>query len=213
MKFLLHQWLSMIPQHQWANKLIGFDFRVEYRLGPSNVMVDALSHQDSDDTTTVAALSALTFHIFDALRQEFATVLALIKLRQEIEAEVRGELWRIVDGLVIVKGKVYVPSASPSLQEILVAAHGVGHEGTEKTLHCPGVNFFVPSAQAVVREWVCLCLTCQWNKMEQLHLTDLLQPLQVPSTVWVDIAVDLIKGLPKVGGKSYILTVVDRFSM
>jgi hypothetical protein len=39
-----------------------------------------------------------------------------------------------------------------------------------------------------------------------------LQPLEVPSQVWVDISMDFIEGLPKVGGKSVILTVVDRFS-
>jgi hypothetical protein len=41
---------------------------------------------------------------------------------------------------------------------------------------------------------------------------DVLQPLQVPSQVWADISMDFIEGLPKVGGKSVILTVVDRFS-
>ncbi|KAK1630185.1 hypothetical protein QYE76_004500 [Lolium multiflorum] len=39
----------------------------------------------------------------------------------------------------------------------------------------------------------------------------LLQP-DVPSQVWADISMDFIEGLPKVGGKSVILTVVDRFS-
>jgi hypothetical protein len=52
----------------------------------------------------------------------------------------------------------------------------------------------------------------QRNKTEQLHLVSLLQPLDVPTTVWVDIAIDFVEGLPKVKGKSVILTVVDRFS-
>jgi hypothetical protein len=30
LKFLLDQCLVIIPQHQWANKLIGFDFRIEF---------------------------------------------------------------------------------------------------------------------------------------------------------------------------------------
>ena len=40
----------------------------------------------------------------------------------------------------------------------------------------------------------------------------MLHPLEVPSQVWADISMDFIEGLPKVGGKSVILTVVDRFS-
>ena len=48
-------------------------------------------------------------------------------------------------------------------------------------------------------------------KSEHLHPTGLL-PLPVPTTVWGDIGMDFIEALPRVGGKSVILTVVDRFS-
>jgi hypothetical protein len=37
-------------------------------------------------------------------------------------------------------------------------------------------------------------------------------PLLVPNLVWADIALDFIEGLLKVGDKSVILMVVDRFS-
>lgn len=56
------------------------------------------------------------------------------------------------------------------------------------------------------------CVICQKNKTEALQPAGLLQPLEVPRQVWADIAMDFIEGLPKVHGKSVILTVVDRFS-
>jgi hypothetical protein len=34
LKFLLDQRLSTTPHHQWASKLLGFDFSVEFKLGP-----------------------------------------------------------------------------------------------------------------------------------------------------------------------------------
>jgi hypothetical protein len=56
------------------------------------------------------------------------------------------------------------------------------------------------------------CAVCQRNKSVHLHPAGLLQPLPVPSAVWSSISMDFMEGFPKVGGKSVILTVVDRFS-
>jgi len=34
----------------------------------------------------------------------------------------------------------------------------------------------------------------------------------LPSSVWADIAMDFVEGFPRIGGKTVVLTVVDRFS-
>ena len=64
----------------------------------------------------------------------------------------------------------------------------------------------------VVQDFVRACAVCQRNKPEQLHPAGLLLPLPVPQGVWTDIAMDFVEALPRVKGKSVILTVVDRFS-
>jgi hypothetical protein len=63
-----------------------------------------------------------------------------------------------------------------------------------------------------VRDYIKCCITSQRNKAEHLHPAGLLQPLEVPSAVWSDIVMDFVEGFPRVGGKSVVLTVVDRFS-
>jgi hypothetical protein len=63
-----------------------------------------------------------------------------------------------------------------------------------------------------MQDFVMVCMTCKKNKIAQLHPIGLLQPLDIASAVWADIAMDFVEGLPKVSGKSVILTVVDRFS-
>jgi transposase InsO family protein len=73
-------------------------------------------------------------------------------------------------------------------------------------------SFSTPGDNRLVREYIKGCSVCQRNKTDHLHPTGLLQPLPVPSSVWTDIAMDFVEGFPKVGGKSVILTVVDRFS-
>jgi hypothetical protein len=57
LKYLLDQRLSTIPQHQWASKLVDFDFRVEYRVGVSNIVADALSRLDTEEDAIDMVLS------------------------------------------------------------------------------------------------------------------------------------------------------------
>jgi hypothetical protein len=124
----------------------------------------------------------------------------------------KGEHWQIIDGLITMCGKVYVPPDSPALPGLLAHTHGCGHEGTKKTLHRLHTDFHVPGTHALVCDFVRACTTCQHNKTDQLQPTGLPQPLSVPPMVWADIGIDFIEGLPKVNSRSVILTVVNRFS-
>ncbi|KAA0039184.1 peroxidase 64 [Cucumis melo var. makuwa] len=56
------------------------------------------------------------------------------------------------------------------------------------------------------------CLICQKNKSLALSPAGLLLPLEVPNSVWSDISMDFIEGLPKSNGFETIFVVVDRFS-
>jgi hypothetical protein len=196
LKFLLDQRLSTIPQHQWASKLLGFDFRVEFKYGATNVIADALSRRDAEEGAEAMALSGPSFKLFD-------------DLRQEMEAD---PMLRALKAAVAAGARVFINPTSAPLSFILDNAHGAGHEGTQKTLHHLRTDFHLPGARAVVQEYVRACAVCQRNKMEHLHPDGLLQPLDVPTSVWSDVAMDFIKGFPRINGKSVILTVVDCFS-
>jgi hypothetical protein len=100
------------------------------------------------------------------------------------------------------------PSAWP---QVLEHAHDMGHEGVQKTLQCLRASF-TPSDNKLVCDYIMGCSVCQRNKTEHLHPVGMFEPLAVPSDVWRDIALDFVEGFPRVGGKSVILTVVDRFS-
>jgi hypothetical protein len=82
----------------------------------------------------------------------------------------------------------------------------------QRTLQRLRADFFVDNDRRLVQDFVRSCVTCQRNKTDALHPAGLLQPLEVPFRVWEDISMDFVEGLPKVHGKSVILTVVDRFS-
>ncbi|WVZ89126.1 LOW QUALITY PROTEIN: hypothetical protein U9M48_035574 [Paspalum notatum var. saurae] len=219
LKFLLDQRLSTIPQHQWVSKLLGFDFTIEYKPGHTNVAADALSRRDAEDCSSMA-ISGPTFDIFGDLRQAASTQPALVALTEQWTAGTLGNPWSVRDGVVLYN-KLYLPPGSDLLQTVLSGIHDMAHEGVEKTLHRFRRDFHTQTRvtrewkgreRQVVQDFVRHCLVCHRNKTDHLHPAGLLLPLPVPSGVWSDISMDFVESLPKVGGKSVILTVVDCFS-
>ena len=210
LKYLLDQRLSTIPQHHWATKLLGYDFRVEFKPGVSNIVADALSRRDEENSAVCNALSVPVFSFFDTLRQLLEADQSLREYKTKDQESIEG--WKMVDQLLLKNGKVFVPASYDVVPSLLEFAHGLGHEGIQKTLHRLRSDFHIPGDRRLVREYVRNCETCQRNKTEHLRPGGLLQPLDIPSTVWSDIAMDFIEALPRVNGKTVILTVVDRFS-
>jgi hypothetical protein len=70
----------------------------------------------------------------------------------------------------------------------------------------------MPYDNKMVHDFIRSCSVCQQNKTDRLHPTDLLQPLDIPHSVWANTAMDFVEGFPKVGGKMVVMIVVDRFS-
>ena len=63
-----------------------------------------------------------------------------------------------------------------------------------------------------VSTFVIECDVCQCNKRENVKAPGTLQLLLIPPSIWRDISMDFIAGLPKSGNKSVIMVVVDRLS-
>ena len=63
-----------------------------------------------------------------------------------------------------------------------------------------------------IRNFVIECDVCQCNKGETVKSLGTLQPLLIPPTIWRDISMDFITGLPKSGNKSVIMVVFDHLS-
>jgi hypothetical protein len=158
------------------------------------------------------AISKLEFALFEEFRRESDSLPEIVAKHAEIAEGTAGTAWRLVDGFVMQNNRIFVPESSTLWPQLLSTAHGTGHEGAQKTLHRLRASFYNPRSSKLVREFVKGCLVCQRNKTEHLHPAGLLQPLDVPSSIWSDIAMDFVEGFPKVGGRSVVLTVVDRFS-
>ena len=65
---------------------------------------------------------------------------------------------------------------------------------------------------STVQKYVQECEICQRSKSSTLARRGLLQPLQIPKSIWKHVSIDFILGLPRSTGYDTILMVVDRLS-
>jgi hypothetical protein len=210
LKFILDQRLATIPQHHWVSKLLGYDFTIEYKPRRQNIVSNALSRRDAPDAQ-LQAISWPSFYLLEDVKQAAETDTELDDLCAQITAGTLGAPWTLVDGMVLYQKRIYIHANFPLLPAILSVVHDDSHEG-KRTLHRLHRNFHIPTARKIVQDFIRVCVVCQGNKTELMHQGGVLQPLPVPSTIWQDVSMDFIEGLPKVAGKSVILIVVDRLS-
>ena len=113
-----------------------------------------------------------------------------IAKRKEIADGLAGAAWTEKDGLVLHKGCIFVADSSSLWPVLLQYAHGTGHEWAQKMLHRLRASFYSPHVSRLVTDYVRSCIVCQRSKTEHLHPAGLLQPLELPSSVWADIVID-----------------------
>jgi hypothetical protein len=94
----------------------------------------------------------------------------------------------------------------------LHAASTTSHFDFHKTYERIESSFFWEDMKKDMRTFVAECGLCQRRKGETMKPPSELQPLPILPTVWIDISMDFIVGLPKYGNKSMIMVAVDCLS-
>ena len=171
-------------------------------------MADALSRRYAIVSTLNAKLLGLKYvKELYANYDDFASVYG-------VREKAAFEKFCRLDGYLFKGNRLCVPNSS--MRELLVReAHRgglMGHFGIRKTLEVLHEHFFWPKMKHDVARVCSRCITCGQPKSRVLP-HGLYTPLPVPSTLWVDISMDYVLGLPRSRKcRDLIFMVVDRFS-
>ena len=216
-------------QARWAEKLSKFDFVIHFRPGKQGGKPDALSRRPDyvkensireptpflkPEQVELGTREAGVRPSDEELRQ--AIIDALPKdpvVGRDLESPPDG--FTTEDGLLLKRGRIYIPADTEVKLRILEACHDrrtAGHLGREKTLELVSREYTWPGMRGFVEEYVRTCETCARNKIPQHRRHGRLQPLPIPEGAWRSVSMDFIVQLPLSNGYDAIYVCVDRFT-
>ncbi|CCO36910.1 Retrotransposable element Tf2 155 kDa protein type 1 [Rhizoctonia solani AG-1 IB] len=215
-------------QIRWANFLVDYNFQIIYRPGSQNKKADILSRRydlvpleggvenqvllkPDFFIASITPDQEINDLIGEAIYEDPRSkeVLDTIKKGKKVQD------WELKEGLLWLKGKIFVPKDETIRNLILESRHdalAAGHPGQARTLELISRTYYWSSMKKFVNSYVNHCKTCIRAKPTNQLPVGLLKPLQTPERPWEDIAYDMIVGLPSSEGFDAILTVIDRFS-
>ena len=123
--------------------------------------------------------------------------------------------WNYEDGLILFRGKVYIPNDIKLRQDIVKMHHDsltAGHPGRFKTYELISREFWWPGMSVFVRDYVDGCTTCQLTKTVNQPNHVPLVPNETPNQPFSTITTDFIMDLPECQGFNAINVTVNRLT-
>ena len=230
-------------QARWALFLSRFDFTLHHKPRKLSTKPDALSRRpdhfknDADDNQSRIVLGPEKFKILATKRGQVTVLnerplIKRIREEQVMEDDIRVavqqvkklgpktlskglEDWNTEEGLLLYKGRIYVPNNKQLRADIVKIHHdgiATGHPGRHKTLELISQNYWWPAMTQFINEYIDGCDNCLRSKPKLHDRYKQLKPNETPERRWGTISMDFIMPLPKSQGYTGILVVVDRLT-
>lgn len=196
--YLTEQRVSSKLQQKALMKLMGLRFKIAYKKGVHNSAADALSRYPLPDT--ICAVSSCIPSWMQKLQEGYMEDPQAQQLLTDLSVTKENEKgYKLQEGIIRYKGRVWVGNNKLAQQHILIAMHDSGmggHSGITPTYIRIKQLFAWPGLKTSVTQFVQQCQVCQQAKSEHTKLPGLLQPLPVPDNAWEIVCMDFIEGLP-----------------
>jgi hypothetical protein len=159
---LMTQVIQTPEQQFYLAKLLGYSYEIVYKPWAQNKVADALSRVHCL-LITVPHFEFLTkFKEYALNDEEFQQLLTQVQQHPDDFPH-----YETLDGLLFVKGKLFVPAKSPFKQALLEEFHSSpvgGHSGVHRTFGRLQENVFWHGMRKDVADFIKSCLVCQQTK-------------------------------------------------
>jgi hypothetical protein len=125
---------------------------------------------------------------------------------------IKSAQWSESDGLLMFRGKIYVPN-DKGLRHCIIKQHHdtriAGHAGRFKTLKLVSRNHWWPQMSCYISTYVKHCDLCNRTKVQCRRSIGELHPSETPKAPWDTISVNFIVELPESHGYDVIMCVLN----
>jgi hypothetical protein len=201
-------------QHKAFIKLLGFQYKLQYKKGTHNSAAGGLSRQAHDEELGAISTSIPKWleTVIESYQQDEQTKTLLSEL---CITKVNDKGFSLSEGVIRYKGRIWLGNHKEAHQAVLQALHSSGlggHSGISATYHKVKSLFAWNAMKKTIKDFVTACQVFQQAKSEHSRLPGLLQPLPIPDQAWHTISMDFIEGLPKSQSFDTILVVIDKLT-
>jgi hypothetical protein len=182
LKYIGEQRLVQGIQHKLLVKLLGYNYKIEYKKGHENKAADALSRKPHPEQLMAisSTIPLWTNEVLDIYVEDHKC--------KELEEWLRISPsivpnFTLSNGIIRYKGKFFIGSTTDLRKKLLESFHSsaLGGHSDERVTYIKSKSLFHwPGMKGDTSEYVKSCSTCQLNKSENIPYPGLLQPLPIP---------------------------------
>lgn len=169
-------------QQKVFTKLLGFTYKVVYKKGITNNVVDALSRHPAP--SQIMAISTAVPQWLISITEAYAQDNKAKDLLQQLgvtNAPVGH--FTLHQGVIKHKGRIWIPNVVSIQHQIFLALHASamgGHSGFPVTYARIKQLFFWHNMKSTIKDWIKDCYICHQAKPDRSKYPSLLQPLPIP---------------------------------